>query len=120
MKGIGWFDFVVKTKNGIGVIEYQGHQHYMPVSFGGKKPDAGWRNFIKAASRDERKRKWCSKKGYSLLEVPYWDKKTIPEIVGNFLAGSPVIFSEPPEAVQRYTPHRKAILKNYNKKQSCT
>lgn len=51
------------------LIEYQGRQHYEPVSvFGGKQ------GYLRQKYNDERKRKYCRRNGINLVEIPYWDE----------------------------------------------
>ena len=74
------FDFVVKTKNGIKAIEYQGEQHFRSVNFFG-----GEKEFIKLQKRDKIKKEWCEQCGAPLLRIPYWDYDKIEQLVGEFV-----------------------------------
>ena len=49
-------------------FEYQGHQHYQPVSYFGSNPD----KFTQRQQDDERKRSLCLEHGVTLLEIPYY------------------------------------------------
>lgn len=65
------FDFCVFRNDGSidFLIEFQGRQHYKPVSkFGGA---AGLR---KQKYNDARKRKFCVSHGLKLIAIPYWDE----------------------------------------------
>jgi hypothetical protein len=68
------FDFCVFDDNGDidFLIEYQGIQHYEAKSkFGGM---SGLR---KQQFNDMQKREYCSKHGYTLVAIPYWDEQRI-------------------------------------------
>lgn len=61
------FDFAVfNDSNIIALIEYQGEQHYQPVSFFG-----GDNKFEKQSENDNRKRNYCKDNGIKLIEIPY-------------------------------------------------
>lgn len=58
------YDFNLKGKKIL--IEYQGRQHYMPISqFGGEQ------QFKRQQKHDQMKRDYAKKHGYKLIEVPY-------------------------------------------------
>lgn len=62
------FDFAVFADDGEldFLIEYQGKQHYEPSSkFGGKK------GFYQQQYNDNKKRRFCSLHGITLIEIPY-------------------------------------------------
>lgn len=64
------FDFVVFDDDGNidFLIEYQGEQHYTSVKhFGGNK------KLQQQKYNDLQKRKYCLKKNYPLLLIPYWE-----------------------------------------------
>lgn len=63
------FDFAVETKKGLVLIEYQGEQHFSPVSFGG---DADY-NFSKTKINDSIKKDFCEKNGLQLVIINYCD-----------------------------------------------
>ena len=68
------FDFAVFDRNGNldFLIEYQGEQHYSPVSkFGGKK------GFKRQRRNDVLKRKYCLKNNIRLVSIPYFDEGKI-------------------------------------------
>ncbi|SKB63992.1 hypothetical protein [Daejeonella lutea] len=58
------FDIYIKSLNV--AIEYNGKQHYEPISFFG-----GVEGFQKTLARDELKRKKCNENGCSLIEIKY-------------------------------------------------
>ena len=65
-------------------IEYQGKQHYFPISYFG-----GEENFKKQQDRDNRKRQFCKENNIILLEIPYTLKKEeIEEVLSKNLQGS--------------------------------
>jgi len=101
---IGRFDFVLPKKRLI--IEYNGEQHYRPVSFGSKKKYAAQENLIDNIRRDYRKYQWCKKYGFDLLIIPYWELDRIDEI----LAELDIDSTEIPDIVKEYEPHRKKIM----------
>tara|TARA_R100001163_G_C5066472_1_gene204921 strand:- start:1967 stop:3334 length:1368 start_codon:yes stop_codon:yes gene_type:complete len=76
-----FFDFYVKLANGKSFcIEYNGKQHYKPVSiFGGEK------NFKLQIKRDKIKKLFCAKNNIPLLIIPYTEKSRISEVLDNFI-----------------------------------
>lgn len=68
------FDFYIKDYNLC--IEYDGGQHYKPISyFGGKK------TFRNTQIRDKIKNKFCEDNGINLLRIPYWELNNIKKIL---------------------------------------
>lgn len=68
------FDFCVFDDDGNidFLIEYQGRQHYEPVSkFGGKK------GLYQQQHNDNKKRRFCALHGYKLIEIPYTEENLI-------------------------------------------
>lgn len=64
----------------IGLIEYQGEQHYHPVKyFGGEK------KFKETQRRDLIKKNYCTDNNIPLLIIPYWDYDKINELVKQFV-----------------------------------
>ena len=73
----GWhlrFDFAVFDDEGEidFLIEYQGIQHYEARSKFG-----GYGELRKQQFNDMRKREYCEKHGYTLIEIPYTDENII-------------------------------------------
>ncbi len=67
-------DFWLKKLNVI--IEYNGEQHYKPVSiFGGAE------RYIIQKERDESLRIFCKQNKIKLIEIPYWDYNKIEHIL---------------------------------------
>jgi len=91
------------------LIEYNGHQHYYPVTFGSKERHAGQHNLLNCIRRDNRKLQRSLIKGWPLLIIPYWDYNRITEILDDVLAGRTPTFSEPPKIVKKHEPLRKKI-----------
>ena len=76
------FDFAIFNLNNklIGLIEYQGLQHFKPISyFGGEK------SFNQQQKRDQIKRDYCLTHGIPLLEIPYWKKDDVTHRLNTFL-----------------------------------
>lgn len=71
------FDFVIETDSGMIAIEFQGEQHYRPVSFGG---DAK-KNFRNIRRTDEIKRVWCKENDVRLIEIRYDAINKIPVLL---------------------------------------
>ena len=69
------FDFAVFDDDGYidFLIEYQGRQHYEPVSkFGG-----GEKGYYRQQYNDKLKKRYCTLHGYTLIEIPYTDYNII-------------------------------------------
>lgn len=64
------FDFALFNEDGslLGLIEYDGEQHFRPVEVWG-----GEEKFILQKERDARKDAYCAEKGIRLLRIPYTD-----------------------------------------------
>lgn len=76
------FDFAILDNNDnvLGLIEYNGEQHYYPVEyFGGKE------KFDKQVKRDNIKRNYCETNDIPLLIIPYWDFDRIEYLVTDFI-----------------------------------
>lgn len=68
------FDFVVFDDDGniAFIIEYNGRQHYEPVSkFGGKK------GFYQQQFNDNKKRRFCALHNIPFVEIPYYEENLI-------------------------------------------
>jgi hypothetical protein len=62
------FDFAIFKKNKLhGLMEYQGEQHYNPLSFGRNSE-----TFEITSLRDKIKKQYCNENKISFLEIPYW------------------------------------------------
>jgi len=74
------FDFFIKHGGRRGCIEFQGRQHYEPVShFGGQAA------FNEQVLRDGIKKQFCAQAGIPLLAIPYTDIDRVQDIVDAFL-----------------------------------
>lgn len=68
------FDFYIYDKNTC--IEYDGAQHFKPIStWGGEK------YFEDRKRKDEIKNKYCEDNGIKLIRIPYWDFNNIEQIL---------------------------------------
>ena len=103
-----WFIFDFVVNNNV-IIEYNGIQHYCPVTFGSKKENAGFENLLINLKRDCLKYKKLKENNISLLVIPYWDIKRISEILDDFFKGVESICSQPPQIVVKYEKYRKMI-----------
>lgn len=65
------FDFLIETPRIL--VEIQGQQHYIPVSFGGIDDEVAKENFEKQKIRDKIKSDFCEEKNIPLIIIPYWD-----------------------------------------------
>lgn len=76
------FDFAVFNKDKlVGLIEYDGEQHFKPVDFFG-----GEAGFTYRQKNDGIKTEYCEVNGIPLLRVPYYDKQSVVvEKVRNFV-----------------------------------
>ena len=68
------FDFCIFDDDGNidFLIEYQGKQHYQPVSKYG-----GQRGFYQQQMNDNKKRRFCSLNNIKLIEIPYTEENLI-------------------------------------------
>lgn len=64
-------DFLLKKNDRVVVIERNGEQHYQPVRFGGISQEAAESNFHKQQKRDRFLERWCDRKGWDLIIVPF-------------------------------------------------
>lgn len=68
------FDFYIPSKNLI--IEFDGEQHYKPISyFGGKK------TFRSTQIRDKIKNDYCKENNINLLRIPYYELSNVEDIL---------------------------------------
>ncbi len=81
------FDFAIKNNNSIiGLIEYDGKQHFKPIDFFG-----GESSFKKTQRHDQIKTEYCIKNDIPLLRIPYTKFNSIQNIVPDFLTSIGVI-----------------------------
>ncbi len=77
------FDFLVIQNGSVGLIEYQGEQHYQASSWGGEK------GLAKVKHHDQIKQSFCDNLSIPLLKIPYWDVDKIPQLVTEFVQSLP-------------------------------
>lgn len=73
------FDFYVPDKNIC--IEYDGQQHFFPVSFGGNKDKTAKSRFELTKYHDDLKTQYCVGNGIKLIRIPYTDFDNIESIL---------------------------------------
>lgn len=76
------FDFAIfKNNQLLGLIEYDGEQHFIPVDFWG-----GEEALKLQQERDERKNKWCKENNIKLVRIPYteYDNLTVEYLLSFF------------------------------------
>ncbi len=79
------FDFYIPSYNCC--IEFNGRQHYEPISFGSSKGAVSINKiFDYQLERDNIKRNYCNQNGIDFLEIPYWDFDNIELILENYLS----------------------------------
>lgn len=74
------FDFYLPDFNTC--IEFQGEQHYEPISLLGKTKEERKRKFEVIKKRDKIKRKYCKNHNIKLIEIPYYEQD-IEKIIKN-------------------------------------
>lgn len=81
------FDFsIYKNEELIGLIEYQGKQHFIVGGWGGKKyKEKNEQNFINVQRNDNIKKTWCENNNIPLLLLNYKEDKKLKENVKKFL-----------------------------------
>ena len=77
------FDFYLPDKNI--AIEYDGQQHFYPVTFGGISKEAAEENFKENQKRDEIKTNFCLENNIKLIRIPYKEITKIPQILTELL-----------------------------------
>ena len=83
------FDFVVDYNNSLFAIEFQGEQHYKPISFSATSAENANKAFESLLLRDEMKKIFCEHNdGIELLVIPYWDQNNICFLLDNFLGAN--------------------------------
>ena len=73
-RGVLPFDFYIPEFNMC--IEYQGEQHYRPVSIFG-----GYDSFKSQIKRDKIKKSYCKLNSIDLLIIPYWKVQDAEKII---------------------------------------
>lgn len=81
-----FFDIaIVKDDKVIGFIEYDGHQHFYPVAFGGMSEKKAQRAYENTVKNDRAKDKYCEKHSIPLCRIPYTEYDNYESIVGRFI-----------------------------------
>lgn len=75
------FDFYIPDFNI--AIEYDGHQHFNPVRFGGISEEVAIKKFNENKERDSIKTKYCEDNNIKLIRIPYFDYDNINNILEN-------------------------------------
>lgn len=81
------FDFsIYNNEELIGLIEYQGKQHFIVGGWGGKKyKEKNEQNFINVQRNDNIKKTWCENNNIQLLLLNYKEDKKLKENIQKFL-----------------------------------
>lgn len=76
------FDFAIidNKENVLGLVEYQGEQHYKAIEFFG-----GQESFLERQRNDNIKRDYAKANQIPLLEIPYWEFNNIKEHLDTFI-----------------------------------
>lgn len=72
------FDFCIKVGDKIGIIEYNGQQHYIP----GFRKDA----FERIQTNDQIKREYLKKNNIPFLDIAYTEEDQIDDLLWNFVS----------------------------------
>ena len=74
-----FFDFYIPDLNTC--IEYDGEQHYRPVTFGGNNDTKAIERYKSNVTRDKIKTDYCKNNGIKLIRIPYTDFDNIESIL---------------------------------------
>jgi hypothetical protein len=77
------FDFEIHQGKKTGLIEYQGQQHFQPVTFGGSIDPADCLRYV--ISHDIIKHQWCCENNVPLLVIPYWEQENMQSLIEDFV-----------------------------------
>ena len=75
-----YFDYAIFIDGKIGLIEFQGIQHYEDIAFFNKK-----NNFLSTQKKDAIKLNYAKKKNIKLLLIPYYKIENIEKIICTFI-----------------------------------
>ena len=79
------FDFVIwKNNQCLGLIEFQGRQHYEPIAWGSNSVSAE-ESLFKVQKHDNIKVTYCKQNNIPLLIIPYWEKPNIESLLVKFI-----------------------------------
>ena len=81
------FDFGIlnSSKQLVGLIEYDGVQHFEPVRFNGMTQEDATASFLSCVKHDNIKNMYCVENNIPLLRIKYTQINNIVEIMDNFL-----------------------------------
>jgi hypothetical protein len=80
------FDFALVERDVVvGLIEYQGEQHYKPMRFAGLSDFKGTQRLEVLRTRDATKVRYAAAEGIPLLIIPYWNFCKIESLITTFL-----------------------------------
>ena len=81
------FDFAIfdKNENLLGLIEYDGEQHFKLGSFGSKDENEIEKKFQQTQFRDQIKTNYCKDKNIALLRIKYTEFNNINDILEEFI-----------------------------------
>jgi hypothetical protein len=65
------------------LIEYDGEQHFKPVTFGGISDELAYERFINTINNDIIKNIYCQNNNIELIRIPYYKFNDIEEILNN-------------------------------------
>lgn len=76
------FDFAILDNNDnvLGLIEYQGQQHYEPIEYFG-----GQENYEEQVLKDKIKQEYCETNNIPFIAIPYWELKNINNVLEEFV-----------------------------------
>lgn len=63
------------------LIEYDGEQHFNPVTFGVLSKDEAIKKYKTTCLHDEIKNEYCRKNNIPLIRIPYWEKENMDEFL---------------------------------------
>ena len=73
------------------VIEYDGEQHYKPITWGNMSKEEAEKQLEKNKTRDKIKDSYCKENGIKLIRIPYWESENIEEYLFDELVKNGVI-----------------------------
>lgn len=68
------------------IIEFDGEQHFFPVSFGGTSIEESTQIFNGVIKRDKMKDKLAKTSGWFVLRIPFWERDKVPVIINELFA----------------------------------
>lgn len=94
--GLLRFDFaILNNKNVlIGLIEYDGQQHFKQINFGGISDEEALINLEYQQQNDNIKNQYCKDNDINLLRIPYWEFDNIEKILEEWLSKYGLIHNE--------------------------